>query len=226
MLCVSLPVACGDSEDNPVPNPNVGGEDGEGGSGASAGEGPGPIIEGGSGGAPGGVMLPGTTTMSETIECDEEPMCESTPTFLPTLFINSCCAADGSCGVSTEFLSGLGTFDPPCQPKGQEGDLDASCPDSAAQMVPVGAMMYPVAGFKGCCRAATGTCGVIVDKITSGPIEFADFGLGCTDSAPFFEGAEGAPCGEGTGGSGAGGSGAGGGGAGPTEPVGGGGAGG
>jgi hypothetical protein len=64
-----------------------------------------------------------------------------------------------------------------------------------------------VPGFKGCCRADTGTCGVIIDDIKAGPATFASFGLGCVDSAPFFDGAEGAPCGGGGGGAGGAGSG-------------------
>ena len=61
----------------------------------------------------------------------------------------------------------------------------------------------PVAGFAGCCRAETGTCGVVVDNIDAVPFgTFTSPQLGCADSAPFFNGTPGASCGAGQGGAG------------------------
>ena len=199
LVLVALPVACGDDETNPK---NTGGTNSAGEPGVAGDTGnPG---EGGSGGAgtpP--IMIPGTSDMSKTVECGGD-MCASISTVSPMLFVDPCCTADDACGVSTEFLTVLGAqVTEVCQPKGQEGPADTACPDSDPQMVPVGTATYPVPGFKGCCRAATGTCGVVVNDIMAGPITFAKFGLGCIDSEPFF-GEPGGPCGD-AGGSGAGG---------------------
>jgi hypothetical protein len=70
--------------------------------------------------------------------------------------------------------------------------------------VPGSPTAFAVPGFAGCCRAETGTCGVVVDNIpiTGLPLPFASPKLGCVDSAPFFGSTPGAPCGAGGNGSG------------------------
>jgi hypothetical protein len=141
------------------------------------------------------VQLPGTSNQSKTIECGTE-QCVSTSTLLPTLFVDPCCVED-ACGVSSEVLSAIGaSFADKCQAKAQPGEPDAACPSSPPQVLSMAGVSVPVAGFAGCCRAETGTCGVIVDDIASGFGTFARPGLGCADSAPFFGQVPGAACGE------------------------------
>jgi len=201
LLCLSVPVACGDDESNPPkPSPSDAGAGGE-----VTGTGGLPSVDGGAGGAGPAIMLPGTSTTSQTIECGTS-MCKSTSTLLPTLFVDPCCV-DDACGVDTQFLGLLKAAFPAgatCQPKAQAGDLDAACPDSAEQMVMVPGVpaAVPVPGFAGCCRADTGTCGVVVDTIPTSFGNFASPGLGCVDSAPFFGQKAGAACGAGGGGTG------------------------
>lgn len=204
MSLAAMPIACGDDDDD---GGGTAGSAGSGGSGAGGEGGEGANGGTGMGGAP-DIMIPGTSPESKTIECGTAT-CTSVPTLLQTVFVDPCCAEDDVCGVNTTFLAALGaTPTQICQAKGQEGDLDTACPDSDAQMVTVGETSYPVAGFKGCCRADTGTCGVIVNDIKAGPATFATFGLGCVDSEPFF-GEPGAACGGGGGGGGGAGGGAG-----------------
>src|SRR5262245_60485285 len=99
LACLALPVACGDDDDSSPMNPPVGGSDAGGEPGNT------PTPEGGAGGAAPGIVLPGTGTTSKTITCGDDDMCKSTPTLLPTLFVDPCCAADKSCGVSTTFMA-------------------------------------------------------------------------------------------------------------------------
>jgi hypothetical protein len=208
LVVLALPVACGDDETNPPAK--AAGSDGGGE--AGAGTGGTPSVDGGAGGAAPAVMIPGTSTTPKSIECGGDA-CASTKTILPTLNVDPCCTADDACGVSTQFLALLQASFPSgatCQAKEQEGELDASCPDSADQMVTVPGVpaAVPVPGFAGCCRAETGTCGVVVDDIaTMGFGIFSSPKLGCVDSAPFFGQKAGKACG---GGGGAGGAGAGG----------------
>jgi hypothetical protein len=115
--------------------------------------------------------------------------------------------------LSTEFFAVLGTsFKEVCQATGQEGPPDAACPDSPDQMLPFSGQTFHVPGFVGCCRAETGTCGVVIDEVTVKeiPLPFATPKLGCVDSAPFFGNVEAKACGEGVAVGGAGGGGAGG----------------
>lgn len=197
LVCLTLPIACGDDDDDTGPTNT--GTSGAGGEPATS--------EGGAGGAAPALMIPGTSDMSKTIKCGTN-MCSSVSTVVPTLFVDPCCAAD-ACGVSTDFLLVLGaSFGAnSCQAVGQKGDADAACPDSAAQKLPVNGQLYDVPGFVGCCRAETGTCGVVVDKISASGLPFASPKLGCVDSAPFFGGKAAASCGSGAGGSGSGGGG-------------------
>lgn len=209
LACLAGPVACGDSES--------GSRSGAGGSSAAAG------AEGISGepttGASGGgsdpeVGIPGTATTSKTISCGAA-QCSSVRTLLPTLFVDPCCAADGACGVATEFLAGLGET---CQASNQPGAPDGACPSSAAQKLPVNGRMFEVEGFSGCCRTETGTCGVVVNRIVASGLPFASPMLGCVDSAPFFGGKTAAACGDPSGGGGAGGATSAAGGAGGSAP--------
>ncbi len=148
------------------------------------------------GGEPGAVMLPGTSDRSITIECGVA-MCKSVKTLAPSVFVDPCCV-DGACGVNTAFFGALGaSFKDMCQAVGQEGSVDAGCPNSAGQMLTVQGIAVSVPGFVGCCRAETATCGVVVDSVpVSGfPLPFASPMLGCVDSAPFFGNKQGAFCG-------------------------------
>ena len=207
-MCLALPVACGDDESSPNPSPGAGGSDAGAPSTTPTAGTPGNMSEAGAGGAPAPVTIPGTSTTSMSVMCGGVK-CDSTKTLLPTLFIDPCCDAVDDCGVSTEFLILLqAQFKDSCQSKAQAGDPDAACPASAAQNLPYNGAQVPVQGFAGCCRAETGTCGVVLDKIPTGIGNFSSPGLGCVDSAPFFKGTPGAACG--AGGNGAGGAGAGG----------------
>ncbi len=199
-----LPIACGDDDDdtNPLPTGGAAGET----SGVA-----GQSSEGGAGGeAPAPVVIPGTGTSSETIQCGGDD-CTSTKTQLPNLWIDPCCTATAdTCGVSSGFLSLLKVdLKGACLPKNQPGELDAACPDSPANSVPFMSSMVGVKPFKGCCRAATNTCGFVVNAIVTDVLgTFTSPELGCVDSGA-FTGKPGAACGEGAGGGGAGGAGGG-----------------
>ncbi len=86
-------------------------------------------------------------------------------------------------------------------------------PMTAVQLQTHSWFPFPAAGccpldpFVACCRAATGTCGVQVNKITlgGGVATLGNLQLGCVDSAPFFPGAAPKSCGGGSGGAGGGG---------------------
>lgn len=197
LLCLSVPVACGDDETNP---PSKAGSDAGGEAGAGVGGVP-STSDGGAGGAP-ALMIPGTSDAPKTVKCGSD-MCSSVST-LAGLYVDPCCV-DDACGVSTPFFGALGAaFTVACQAVGQVGEPDDDCPSSADQMVPVNGMSYSVPGFAGCCRAETGTCGVVVDEVSVAgiPLPFAAPGLGCVDSAPFFAQTPGAACGAGGTGSG------------------------
>jgi len=212
LLGLVLPVACGDSEENPNPNPSDGGEDGGGG------EPPGTGGTAAAGGAPAVMLPPGISDMPSTIECGGD--CTSASVGVATLqfHIDPCCDND-VCGLNTAFLASAGAmFADACQPKDQPGEVDASCPSPAGAVVPISEeMTVTLDAFPGCCRP-NGLCGVVVNEATTlgGAVELGDLGLGCVDAAPFFPDEEPVPCGEGpVGGGGAGG--ASGGGAPPTS---------
>jgi hypothetical protein len=140
--------------------------------------------------------LPGTSETSKTIQCGGKD-CKSIGTLLPNVFVDPCCDPEDACGTSTEVLSVIGaSFAETCQARAQPGERTDACPSSAPRMLEVGGMSVTANGFAGCCRAETGTCGVIVNDIQAGLFAFAKPGLGCVDSAPFFDQAPGAPCGE------------------------------
>ncbi len=199
LLGLVLPVACGDSEENPNPNPSDGGEDGGGG------QPPGTGAMGGEPAAGGGAALPpGISDMPSTIECGGD--CTSASVGLGALqfHIDPCCEND-VCGLNTTFLASAGAmFETTCQPKAQPGDVDENCPAPAGAAVPVSdTMTVTLDPFPGCCRP-NGLCGVVVNEATtlSGAVPLGDLGLGCVDAAPFFPGDEPVPCGEGIGGAG------------------------
>jgi hypothetical protein len=217
LLALALPMACGDSDDTGDDNsggasPDAGGPSDRGGGSSTAG-----APDGAGGMAGGGIMLPpGLSTEPESVECGAA-MCESVELMIPIptpLYVDVCCAdaAADSCGVDTTFLEASGAmFAQKCQAQDQGGDEDEDCPSSADVTVPASpgsSTMFPVEGFKGCCRAETGTCGVLVDEVTA-PIlgTLAEFNLGCIDAEPFFPGEDPIPCGPGAGGSGGAGSG-------------------
>jgi hypothetical protein len=213
VMSLAFPIACGDDDDD-SPAPNVGGDGSSSAGESSTSGGTGSVMPAGGEGGTGApaLVIPGTSETSETIQCGGDD-CKSTTTLLPTLFVDPCCTADDACGVATDFLLVLGaSFPDKCQSKNQPGELDATCPDSAAKALPVNGNNVPVPGFAGCCRADTGTCGVVIDDVVAmGFGKFSSPMLGCVDAAPFFPGEEPKPCGPGAGGSGgAGGTGAGG----------------
>ncbi|MDF3069655.1 MAG: hypothetical protein K0R38_5256 [Polyangiaceae bacterium] len=210
-----LPVACGDDDEG-----DGGPVGGSGGSAAGQSPGVGGAEAGSDAGGMPSVEIPGTSDSSTTTQCGGDE-CTSTETVLPTLFIDPCCTAATTCGVDSGFLTLLGTdLKGACLPQNQPGELDSACPDSPANSVPFNGQSVGVKAFKGCCRAATNTCGFLVNDIVTdifGP--FTSPELGCVDSAA-FTGEAGEACGEGAGGAGGGSSGGapgtGGGGA-PTE---------
>ena len=203
LVVLAFPVACGDDETNP---PAKAGSDagGEAGAGPSD-KGGGPAVDGGAGGAAPVMLPPGISDTSKTEMCTDEPKCTSAA--VGPVFIDPCCAGD-ACGLSTSFLALVGaTFKEQCQPKGQVGEVDESCPTSAASAVPFNGIMLPINGFVGCCRE-NGTCGVVVDDVVSPAAgKVASLGLGCVDAAPFFPGKTPAACGGDAGGAGGGGAG-------------------
>jgi hypothetical protein len=193
VLCLALPLACGDSEDNPgpVPNPNVGGEGGgeTGGSGGPA-AGGGPAVE----------LPPGISDMPSTIECSES--CDSGRVGLGAVnyYLDPCCTeADNACGLNTAFLESAGAmFEDACQPKNQPGDLDENCPSPPGAMIPTSMGDITLDAFPGCCRPS-GVCGVVVNEASAGGgiLPLGDLELGCVDAAPFFPGEDPVPCGDG-----------------------------
>ncbi len=150
----------------------------------------------GSGGESAIPVVPGTSDRPQTIKCGAD-ICSSVKTLAPNLYVDPCCSGD-TCGVSAQFFASFGvSFKNSCQAVGQEGARDAACPTSPAQLLAVQGNAVSVPGFVGCCRAQTGTCGVVVDDIAVAglPLPFASPRLGCADSAPFFGNKPGAQCG-------------------------------
>lgn len=194
LVCFSLPVACGDDDDDTTPNPPVGGAGGEPATPAGG------TSEGGAGGAAPAPLPDGLSYTPSTLACGAE-MCQSA-NVLGQVYIDPCCATDG-CGLDTGFLDLVGAkFEEKCQPKGQVGEPDTSCPTTAPSTIPFNGIMVPINGFAGCCRD-NGMCGVAVDDVISPALgKVVSLGLGCVDSAPFFPDATVAACGSGTGGAG------------------------
>lgn len=207
LLCVALPIACGDDETTPT-KPGAAGSNAGGEPGAAGGPGE-PVTMGGAGGAASVMLPPGISDSSKTETCGAD---KCTSAAVGPVFIDPCCATDG-CGLDTGFLALVGAaFSDKCQAKDQPGEPDTSCADTPASTIPFASggqtIMVPINGFVGCCRN-DGMCGVVVDDIVSPALgKIATLGLGCVDAAPFFPDSEPQACG--AGGGGAGGAGAGG----------------
>jgi hypothetical protein len=206
VLPACIVLSCGDTEhagDTTVGTDGGASDGGAADGGAPSKGGTRPVGGGGSGTAGsgglgfGGIpMVPGISDMPKTVTCGKAK-CGSVTTVLPNLFVDPCCAGD-QCGVSTQLLSSVGfSSGQACEAKNQEGPLDAGCPSTDPQVIPANGLPVSVAGFAGCCRAETGTCGVVVDDLTIEGlgIPLASPQLGCVDSAPFFNGKPGASCG-------------------------------
>jgi hypothetical protein len=204
LMVLALPVACGDDETNPPAKAgsDAGGE-------AGAGVGGGTPTDGGAGGAAPSTLPPGISDVSKTEMCTDEPACKSAA--VGPVFIDPCCAGD-ACGLATGFLGLVGAnFEEECQPRGQVGEVDESCPTTMPSAVPFPmggtTIMVPIDGFVGCCRE-NGMCGVVVDDVVSPALgKLASLGLGCVDAAPFFPNQAPAACGGSVGGAGGGGAG-------------------
>ena len=185
VAAIALPACGGNSSD---PGGSSGGSSGSGGKGSSGAAGTGSTTDSAG---------DGSNPPPEPVVCGKS-MCK--PVVIPQVSdfaIPGCCAdaATNTCGLDSSVLAMFGpTFAMACQPLGQPGVKDASCPNSPAT---------PVAGtpltikFPGCCRA-NGECGYQLDSI-GGVIAL---GLGCVDSAPFLDGGTPASCGDNAGGEG------------------------
>lgn len=193
-FALMLPVACGDDDDD-TPGPSKGGSSGSAGAGGES-------TGGGEGGMATGTQIPGTSPMSETIECSTS--CTSTKTGIG-LYIDPCCtpeAAGNECGVASGFLTLLGTdLKGACLPKNQPGELDTACPSSPSKSVTVNTTTVPVDGFPGCCLPS-GQCGFAVNEIIAeGFGSITKPNLGCVSAAAFGV-TKVTPCGGGEGGTG------------------------
>jgi hypothetical protein len=157
------------------------------------------VVEGGSGGTP-AMLPPGVSDMPKSVSCTPIEHCSSAA--IGPVFIDPCCTEEESCGLDTSVLALTGAaFRDRCQAKAQPGVRDTSCPDSAPVAVPFPAgettVMVPLRGNLGCCRD-DGKCGVLVDELSSPVLGVVSkLGLGCVDSAPFFNGMPAADCGSG-----------------------------
>jgi hypothetical protein len=197
LLSSATLLACGNSEnDEDRPHGGAGqANGGAAGSGAQAG---------------GGARLPpGFSTTPTTIHCGGD--CSSATLGIGTsrAYIDPCCtgANQDACGLDTSFLMPTGaSAGESCEPRNQPGAVDASCPSPAPAMIPTMGATVTLDPMPGCCRADTGICGVMVDRVTAGGglLPLADLDLGCVDAALFFDGAAPVPCGD-TGAGGAGG---------------------
>jgi hypothetical protein len=183
LLCLALPVACGDDDDSSGPITPTGGSDAGGDSGN-----PGP--EAGAGGMMSAMLPPGISDKPSSTMCTgSTDKCDSAAV-LGGLNIEPCCDTTDTCGLNTGFLALVGAqFKEVCQAHNQAGDVTDACPDAAGLKVPFEmagmTVMIPLDPFPGCCRP-DGTCGVVIDSVTSGgKLKIADFNLGCVDAEPF-----------------------------------------
>lgn len=195
LVCLTLPVACGDDDDGKPNTPSGGSANGGAGT-ADAGS---ASDDGGASGAPG---LPDGLSNKPSSETCGENMCESV-SVAGAVYVDPCCAAGDACGLDTGFLELVGAqFTDRCQIKDQPGDVDDACPAAEGLSVPFQGASIKLDPFAGCCRP-NGTCGVVVNNVTSaaGKLPLAAFGLGCIEGAPFF-GGEVTTCGAGGGGNG------------------------
>ncbi len=134
LVCLTLPIACGDDDDS-TPTTKPSGSGGEGGEsyGPAGGE-KGELTAGGAGTA----LPPGISSASKTIACSSS--CTSSKVGLATTvyYIDPCCAGtDKACGVDTGFLALTGAkFAETCQAKDQPGEIDAACPSPDPAVIP------------------------------------------------------------------------------------------
>jgi hypothetical protein len=197
LVCLALPIACGDDDDDSN-KPNTPGAGGEAGSPSAA--------------AGATALPPGLSETPQTITCDTSCKSAQVGAASQLVYVDPCCAGpDKACGLNTGLLALAGVaFDDVCQAKDQPGEADDACPATDSVVVPFNGAMAPLEPFAGCCRADAGTCGVIVDDVTVKGLglNIGTLGLGCVDSAPFFGGKKAAACGDtGVGGGGGGGAG-------------------
>lgn len=198
LLCLSLPLACGDDDDDNVGAAGKGGSSstagaaGKGGASTAGTAGTGgratqPTAGDGAGGGGGAGLPPGLSEEPSTKMCGAET-CESSQAAL-VYYVDPCCAANDACGLDTTFLSLVGAkFTDTCQAHDQPGTDEGSCPDATGLTVPYNGSDIDVDSFPGCCRP-DGTCGVEVNEVTSnGFLPIASLGLGCVEAAPFFGG--------------------------------------
>lgn len=165
---------CGGEDKKSDPGGSAGSA-GSGGSGGATG-GTGGGTSGGSGGTAPGSKMCGTETCSAL----QLP-------FPGAPAIPACCPPDSenTCGLDTTLISAFGpSFEEPCQPLDQPGELDPECPGTDSVQVPDAGLSVQ---FPGCCRS-NGQCGYLVDEIRIGGVLPVVFGLGCVDAAPFLDG--------------------------------------
>lgn len=161
LVCLALPVACGDDDDDA---PGTAGRGGSAGSSATAGNG-----GGGRGNTAGSMaadagagteLPPGLSEEPSTEECGAET-CESAPAG-GVYHVDPCCGAGDACGLNTAFLSLVGAqFTETCQLRDQPGTNEGSCASATGLKVPFQGNEVEVDPFPGCCRP-DGTCGVVV----------------------------------------------------------------
>lgn len=180
LLCLALPVACGDDDDSSSPN--------TGGTANTGGE---PASEAGAGGAAPAMLPPGLSATASTKMCGGDSCASVKVLPAPSLYIDSCCDATDGCGVNTGFFSLVGAqFKDACQSQAQAGDPSDSCAPVTGLKVPFEmagtTVMVPLDPFAGCCRT-DGTCGVVIDNVTSsgGKLPIANMNLGCVDATAF-----------------------------------------
>ena len=224
LLCLALPVACGDDDDDAPGTAGKGGSAGSSGTSGSGGGGRGNTAGSPSDAGAGMELPPGLSDEPSTEECGAET-CESAQA-AGVYYVDPCCGAGDACGLNTGFLSLVGAqFTETCQLHDQPGTDEGFCAAATGLKVPFQGREVDIDPFPGCCRP-DGTCGVVVNDVTvGGVLPLAKLGLGCVEAAPFFNGVS-KRCDDdsGAGGGGGTGSGEGGGGAVPSSMAGNGGA--
>jgi hypothetical protein len=148
------------------------------------------------------MLPPGFSSTPKTISCGSNCTSATLGFGTAVIYIDPCCTGEDQsiCGIDTTFLSPTGTNSAmTCEPRNQPGAVDAACPSPPPAMIPVMGTTATLDPMPGCCRAETGTCGVLVNRVTAGNglLPLADLGLGCVDAAPFFPGQTAMTCGGG-----------------------------
>jgi hypothetical protein len=143
----------------------------------------------GEAGSPASMLPPGLSDMPLSTLCGAES-CQSRK--VGPIFIDPCCDSSDRCGLTTSFLAGLGAhFEEVCQAHHQAGQPSNVCPAATGLALPVATgaqtLMVPLDSFAGCCRP-DGSCGVVVDKLSTNRLPLASLDLGCVDAAPFMKG--------------------------------------